>query len=110
MPRLQYPESVDDHVGLLNYRDDVEDACASYRQEIERSGVGNILYYLGKHWQTYDSQLGLWTPQFLPKGTPRPVVNQVAPLVNSVRSKPRSKRLSTASFEKDSPTNRCEMT
>lgn len=83
MTRFIYPASVDDHPGILAFAEAIEDASPSYRREIEYSGVGNTLYYLGKQWQTFMPDSWRWRPlQYHDK----PTVNRFAPLVNTLQS------------------------
>lgn len=83
MPKREYPAGVDDHPGILAYAEVVEDEAQSYRAELEYNGVGNILYYLGYQWQTFEPSFGRWRPLAY---NYKPVVNRFAPLVNTIAS------------------------
>ena len=81
MSDTPYPTSYTDHDAIIAYKDSAISQAKAFRYEIERTGLRNVLYYLGIQWIRYDPTLRLWRPQALRKSTPRPVTNKFASIV-----------------------------
>ena len=47
---FKYPTGAEDFEGIRAYADDVIGSNRSFRQEIERAALRNVLMYLGVQW------------------------------------------------------------
>ena len=84
---FQYPTSIEDLDGILQYARDIRGANRTYWDAVETQGWKAILYFLGIQWITYSSTLRFWRPIGFRKDQPRPVTNLIKPLINDLASK-----------------------
>ena len=73
---LVYPVNKNDKDGIMKFAEETRMIGQNYREELERSAMGNILTYIGMHWIRYDSATRLWRPMILRRKTPRPFTNK----------------------------------
>lgn len=59
---------------------------SSRRWIFERDWFGNILYYIGQQWITYQDTNRRWRRKNLPSWVPMPVTNRLASTANTIRS------------------------
>ena len=83
---VKFPTGYNDHDALVEYARAARQKAKSFRYELERAALRNILYYLGIQWIRFDPTLRLFRPMALRKSTPRPVTNKFASIINSVAS------------------------
>ena len=81
-----YPEGHEDFEKIKQFAADVLSANRFFRHEIERAALRNVLMYVGVQWIKYDPDIRIWRPLGLRTGTPRPVTNKLASLVNTTIS------------------------
>jgi hypothetical protein len=84
---IQYPEGKNDSEGLLKFSEYIREYGRTYRYEMERAAMGNILTYIGLHWIRYDTASNFWRPILLKKRTPRPITNKFAAIVSNTQSR-----------------------
>ena len=84
---LEYPTGKNDNEGLLKFADVIRDQGQTYRLDMEREAMGNILTFIGLHWITYDAPSRIWRPVLLKKRTPRPTTNKFATVVTNTASR-----------------------
>ncbi|MEE9401421.1 MAG: hypothetical protein V3V32_05330, partial [Dehalococcoidia bacterium] len=84
---LQYPKNKNDSAGLLDFAENTRKNAWTYRNEIERNAMGNVLTYLGLHWIKYDTTSRIWRPMILRRKVPRPTTNKFAAIVTNTASR-----------------------
>ena len=85
--QLNYPTGKGDTDGLIKFANELREVAPTYRLDVERSAMGNILFWLGLHWTKFDSASRIYRPIRLKRRTPRPVTNVFASIVASSASR-----------------------
>lgn len=84
---LEYPRNSRDPEGIMKFAEDVREAAPSYRIDVERAAMANILFWLGLQWIKFDTNYRVWRPVTLKKRVPRMVTNKFATVVATSASR-----------------------
>ena len=80
------PTGYKDEAGMERYAEHLARIARSYRFDLEREAVRNVLFFLGMHWIKFDTRMQTWRPIALKRSTPRPVTNKFASIVEHICS------------------------
>lgn len=85
--QLKYPKNKNDTEGIMRFVDDAREVAPSYRIDMERAAMANILFWLGLHWIKFDSTYRIYRPIKLKRRVPRMVTNKFASIVAGTASR-----------------------
>ena len=84
---LTYPKGKSDPEGIMSFVEDVREMAPSFRIDMERAAMANILFWLGLHWIKFDSTYRVYRPVILKKRIPRMVTNMFASIIAGTASR-----------------------